>query len=261
MQNRKLTIVAALLLAASAASCGAPGISVMPRYGQTKIEGRVSANALGVQAYNNFNSDLGLDTDDGTLGGRVDLDWAGLHVLVNASKSKFTGSGTTGPAIEVGGVEIGANQPIDTDLEIGLAQGAVTWDFIPGKTFDVGVGLGLAAVGWDTTVTNTTDGTGTNSATVPVPILAGRAKVEFWRAMVSADLGWMDLAYEGDKISYLDLDLLAGVRIFGKSDGFRLLLNAGYRYTDLEGNYDDDATQVDFDTKLTGLYGGLTLAF
>ena len=261
MQTRKLPTVTALLLASLAAACSTPSVSVMPRYGSTKIEGQVATSVGGVSAFNDLNTDLALDKDDGTLGGRVDFDWSGLHVLVNTSKSKFTGSGTTGSDITVGGVTIPAGQPIDTELEIGLNQGAVTWDFFPGQTLDLGLGLGVAGVGWDTTVTNSTFGTGSNSTTVPIPILAGRAKVEFWRAMVSGDLGWMNVAYNGDKLDYLDLDLLAGVRIFGSASGFRLLLNAGYRYTSLAGFYDDGSTEVEFDTTLTGLYGGLTLAF
>ena len=113
----------------------------------------------------------------------------------------------------------------------------------------------------NTTITNTIAGTGSDSTTVPIPILAGRAKVAFWRAIVSADVGWMDLAYDGNELGYLDLDLNAGVRLFGSASGLRLLINGGYRYTDLEGKYDDGDTQVDFDTTLSGLYGGLTLAF
>jgi hypothetical protein len=262
MQIRKLLVVGPLLVACAVASCGGPSISVMPRYGKTKIEGRVSGSALGTTSYNDISTDLGLDEDNGTPGGRVDFGWSGLHVLVSGSRSEFSGSGTTASDITVGDVTIPAGNPINTDLEVTLTQAAVTWDFVPGKTIDAGIGLGLAGVGWDTTVSSSAvPGLGNNATTVAIPILAGRAKFEFWRAMVSGDLGWMDVSYDGKKMGYLDLDLLAGIRLFGDPDGFHVLLNAGYRHTDLEGKYDDGGTQVDFDTTLTGLYGGVTLAF
>ena len=260
MKNNLL--LAVLVHSLACASCAS--VKVIPRLGQMNIDGHIGiADAsTGVTATNDLDT-LGLDDDSSVFSGRVDLQGGGAHATFALSSSSHGGTGVATATLDDGsGSTVMAGSMVDSDFDVTLGEAIVTWDLIPGEAIELGIGLGASVFDLDGALTDLTSGdTVDANQAVPIPVLAVRGGIDLGRLDFSALLGGVDVNIGGDEASFYDLDLMARLELFGKGGKVLGDVVLGYRYVDLQVDYEDGSEAVDAAVRLSGPYLGLSIGF
>jgi hypothetical protein len=242
------------------AACAAPQFGVEPRYGSFEIDGNVGANVGGASA-NNTLADIGIEGSDDVPALAADVQWGSPHLSVLLfQEADYSGTGTLSSDITQGGITITAGTAVDTDLKIGLNSGYLTFDLLPGAP-ELGIGLGV--VGLDLNVQTESQLNGDSIAIdemVPLPVLAGRAGVGFWRIDLSALVGYVSYSSGDDSIDFVDVDVNGRVRLLGEDRGSGWLA-IGYRHVGLDTQFDQNGGTSAADLTLSGPYVGLRFQF
>lgn len=246
-------IVAAIAMTLSA--CSAPTVGLEARYGRLDADGDV-ALATGGAAVRNSLGDLGIDAGEDSLSLRGDVKFGSPHLTLSTEGAQWSGDGTL--TANFGGIVLGT--PVESDLDLSIHRAILTFDLLPIPWVELGLGLGVSALDIQARVEDT--GTSTVEEIdemVPVPELAARLAVEFWRVRVEALVGGMSYNAGGDAARYLDGDLSARVRLggLGPVDGW---LTAGYRLISIDAEFEDGADDIEVDTTFDGVYFGLRLS-
>lgn len=259
--------LAASLLPVLASACAAPAhFSLLPRGGTFDPEGDIAlagtAGTVGITATNSVEA-LGLVEDDGVPGLRTDLGWGVSHWTFAWQQSENGGTGTLEAEISDEDTVIAAGTQVETVFDLGLGEFLLTFDVVPDERFELGLGFGATVFDLDVSVTDPLSGESVDPdrALLPVPLLALRAGVQFWRVDVQALLGGIDFSYEGDSAALYDLDAFARLSLFGASSRAHGALIVGYRYLDLDVDYDEDdgSESLEVDVYFDGPYVGLSL--
>jgi hypothetical protein len=174
--------------------------------------------------------------------------------MVSGQQSTHDGTGTLDSGL--GGIPAG---DVASDLDFGLYTGAFTFDFFPTDLLELGVGLGLSYVELDASFEGGGEVEATDEA-VPLPVLAARLGTRFWRIDASLQGSGLAWSYDGDDILLIDLDLMVKLRLLGGEDHLAGHLTAGYRWVQLELDYDDGSDAAEADLTFDGPYVGLTLS-
>lgn len=257
--SHRLALAGLFALALSA--CSAPAVYVTPRVAQIGISGDI-----GIQQGSNLDAkasidSLDIDDDSSVLGGRVDLLALG-HWTFSAQQSSHSGEGTADAQLSDGTVTISAGDPVKSEIDFGVYSGAWTFDLVPGDTIEVGLGLGVTVLDVNAHFTDqATSGTIKSDELVPVPNLVGRLGANLGPVELSGLVSWIDLGYRDTDASYLDVDAMARVRIFGDSNRFSGHIAAGYRFMDVKANYEDSGNSVGVDVEFSGPWIGLSVSF
>jgi hypothetical protein len=260
---RALVLPLSLLVLAGA--CSTPRLELQPRYGTFEPEGDIAvtgtASGFGVAARNSVEA-LGLQEDEDVFGGRADVRSGIVSWTFAWQGSENGGRGTLEAEISDEDVTIPAGTTVDSVFDLGLGEALVTFDVVPGDTVELGLGLGVSVLDLDVSVSDV----GTGETIEPeeelllVPVLGVRAGVRLWRLQLEALLGGVDLSYDGDDVAFYDLDAFARLDLFGTRSRVRGGVAVGYRFLDLEVDYeDDDETTVDADVDFDGPYVALFL--
>ena len=249
----------AALAALCLAGCATPTIDVALRAQQLELSGDVGAsNANSVTTTNA--SQLGLDDDPVVVSPRVDLVGGPLRLTVDGLLVDYDGEGSVDADFTLGGVTIAGNSEVLSRLDLGLTRATATFTLLPLPVVDIGLGLGLALVDFEAELedSNSNDVVRT-SELAPVPYLAARASASL--GPVDADLlvGFLDVDVGDVDVSYLDVELLARVKLF--SAGVHVQLVGGYRWIGIDVAYDDGDDRVRADLELDGPFLGLSIGF
>ena len=263
--NRSLA-ARSLPLALLASACNTPRFFVVPRGGQFEPEGDIAlsgdAATIGIDATNSVEA-LGFVEDEGVPGLRADVDWGTSHLTLAWQQSEHGGTGTLEAEISDDDTTIPAGTQIESVFDMGLGEVLLTFDLIPGETFELALGLGATVFDLDLSVTDQTSGDTVepDETTFAAPLLAARLGARFWRVDLEALLGGMDVSYDGDSASLYDLDAFARIRLLGPEDRAHGALVVGYRYLDLDLEYDDEdgSGAVDADIYFDGPYVALSI--
>jgi hypothetical protein len=261
--NRSLAACSILL---SLSACSSTHLDILPRGGKFKPDGEIAvsgdAATVGITASNSIEA-LGLVEDDSAPGLRADLDWGSARLTVAWQQSKHGGAGTLEAEISDDDTTIAAGTDIESDFDMGLGEVLLTFDMIPGDTFELGLGLGATFFDLDVAVTDTLTGdtVDPDQSLFGAPLLAVRAGAKFWRLDVQALLGGIDVSYQGDSASLYDFDAFARLSLFGEADKRHGAIVVGYRLLDLDVEYDDEngSGAVDADVSFDGPYVALSL--
>ena len=242
-----------------AASCATPRLEATPAIGAFEIDGSMGiatgttpgANDLGV---------AGLNASESGGGGRVDFKWGLPHLTVSSNLSRHQGTGLSQSALSDGLTAIAPGTNVTTDLGLGIHEGILTFDVLPGS-LELGLGFGLAGVNVDGEFVNS--GTGDVVASdklIGIPLLAARAGVGLGRFEIEGLISGMDADIDGNATRFIDIDLQGRIRLFGGEDHLNGSIVLGYRKVEMDLEYQDDSEQVLTDIELTGPYLGLRLS-
>lgn len=259
ISSRKVAAVAALL--GSLAGCSLPRAMVTPRLGTFDVKGDIAVSSSGASASNSVDS-VGLVEDDSVFGGRVDLAWGGIELSASAQTSTHDGDGVLEADVSQGGTTISAGTSVASALDLGLYNALLTFDLVPGDTFELGIGPGISVIDIQASFTDTTtsDQVSTDEV-VPVPLLVLRAGAQLGPVHVSALVGGMKVSIDGNDATYLDVDLMGRLRLLGDGDHMTGWLTVGWREVDIDVQYDDGGDSVDADLTFSGPYFGVTIGF
>jgi hypothetical protein len=247
--------IAATLVALSLLACVSPTLDVGVHYGEYSLDGGLGFGSGGISGTTPLRR-IGLG-DDSPVGASATVGLGSTMLLFSATTPSFKGSGTFDANIDIGGVTINQGADVTSELNIGMYQGLLLFEIIPGSTVDLAIGLGVNML--DLSGSFTEDGTPTKLSldqAIPIPVLATRAGVELGPVGLSALVTWMGVSYEGSDLDALDLDLRAQMDIFGPMIGY-----AGYRNTSLDIFYKDESDFGDFDVSISGFYIGTGVSF
>ena len=249
------------LLALPLFACSAPSASVGVHVGQFALDGDLglaTAAAGGAVTPTSFDG-LGLGDDSTSLGADVLLNFGIPTLVLSAVQADFSGSGALADDFTVGNGTIPGGTSVASALDVSMYQAFFLFEVVPGDTVDLAIGLGVDMLEFDGSFTGTVVGNSETLAldqTVPVPVLGARAAVALGPVALSAFLTGADWELGDLEVSAVDLDLRAGVNVYGPLDGF-----LGYRKNSLDIDYVDgeDAGQLDFG--IGGLYLGVQAGF
>ena len=133
---------------------------------------------------------------------------------------------------------------------------------MPGDTFELGLGLGATVIDLDVSVTDVLTGqtVDPDRTLFVAPLLALRGGVQLGNFDVQALLGGIDVSYQGDSAALYDLDAFARLSFFGRANSGHGAVLVGYRYVDLDVNYDDQngSGAVDANVGFAGPYVALS---
>ena len=236
-----------------AVACGAPRIDVAPRYGQVELEGDLAIGSGGASL-----EQAGLGDEEDALGLQADFKWGSPHLSISTQSSEHSGSGTLDAGLGLGGVTIPVGASVDSDLDLGLHQGILTFDLVPTDTLELGLGFGVAAVDFDARFRSATETVETDQF-LAVPVVAVRGVVRVWRLEVGALVSGMQADIDDESIDVLDLDARVLLRFPGGS-GIAGHLMLGYRWQELSLEYEDSNEDIELDTDFRGPYLGLVLS-
>jgi hypothetical protein len=251
----------ALGLALAAAGCQAPSLDVTPRFVKLDLEGDLAASSGALSGASNWDR-LGLDDEPTSFAPRADLHAGPLDLTLDYAAASFSGTGTTDSQLELDGVTIPLGATVESELDLATLRLTSTWDVVPGDLVTLGLGFGIAAIDSrarieDTLTNNVVD----SDEIVPLPYGALRLGFDFGPLELEG-LGSVLAIDVGDaEASYIDVDALARWRVLGGDDRISLSIAAGYRFADIEIEYDDGTDTVAIDAQISGPWVGATVTF
>lgn len=248
--------IAAVLVSLSLLACASPTLDVGVNYGQYSLDGALGFGSGGVTGTTPL-GDIGLGEDDNPVGVFATIGLGSPMLLFSVTTPSFEGDGILNATIDIGGTTIGAGELVHSELEVGMYQGLLLFEIIPGSTVDMAIGLGVNIL--DLSGSFTEDLTGDQvilDQALPIPVFAGRAGIEVGPVELSGLLTWIGASYDGNDLDTFDLDLRAEMEIFGPMTGY-----LGYRNTSLDINYQDGPDFGDFDVTISGIYFGAGISF
>jgi hypothetical protein len=248
--------IAAALISCSLLACASPTLDVGVNYGQYSLDGNLGFGSGGVSGVTPLDG-IGLGEDDNPVGITATIGLGSPMLVFSATTPSFEGDGTLSADIDIDGTIINAGANVHSQLEVGMLQGLLLFEMVPGSTVDFALGLGVNML--DLSGNFTEDGTGTEvvlDQALPIPVLAGRVGVEAGPVGLSALVTWIGISYEDNDLDAMDLDLRAEMGLFGPMVGY-----AGYRNTSLDIFYQDGADFGKFDVTISGVYFGVGVSF
>lgn len=245
-----------IVLTFLAAGCAAPSTSVTPILGALSLDGSIATGSSGGGNSTSFDA-LGLGTYEAAPGVKAQFGLLGGLLSVSAMQSEYEGSGTTNGALQIGGQSIDADTDVNSELELLLARALFTWNLMPLGPVEFGVGFGASLIDLDLSLTEqaTGDKLETEGA-LPVPLAAVRASWTWGPVRMRAELSGIAYTVDGDEMQLFDGDLESSVTLYESS-----LLVVGYRWIDIEAEYEDDGDPVEADLELSGFYFGVRFSF
>lgn len=240
------------------AACAIPSLDVQGRYSPMNISGSAgfASGAVGGSA---DLEEAGLD-DDNVPSLRMDLKFGAPHLVALAQAPSFSGSGQVDATLTDGTNTILVGADVDSQVDLGQYTLGLLFDLFPGDTIELALGFGVTYLDLDARFRESGGATVSSTQSVPVPMLMGAGSVWIGPVELAALAGAMQLDYDGDSASYLDADVYARWKLFGGRELLRTSLLLGYRYTNLEVDYEDGSSDVDVDFAIEGAYIGLEVS-
>jgi len=249
----------ALALLALTASCSAPSVTIVPAAIENSLTGSISGTTGGGVAGSNDLDSIGLGESEIVFTPKVDLNFMSSEISISTSSTSFAGSGTLEAEIEFDGEAVGVGTDVDTEMDVTATSVLWTFNFVNADTAHFGLGLGLSGLDFDLAIQET--GNPLNSTTsdevLPVPLIGLRAGGDLGPVRLEASYATLQVDADGGEIAVNDLDIYAGLDVFGDSGSVVL----GYRSFDVDASYDDGADSVALELGLGGPYLGVRLGF
>jgi hypothetical protein len=246
---------AAALLSLLLPACALPSWTVEPRLGPVALRGRTGLDE-GAASPDNSRDEVGLENDTAALGLRGDAALVGRHLTVTLQESAHDGDGTLGADLMADGTTIAAGTDVSTDLTLGIASAALTFDQVLGPNVGLGFGLAVLDVDLETRTIGGTDRIAIDER-VPLPFLAGRVGTRLGPVEVEGLASALYVSALGQRFHYLDLDLRGRLQLFTTLPRVRAWLTFGLRRTDLDLDFDVGSDEASVDWVLLGPYIGV----
>lgn len=181
---------------------------------------------------------LGLGTSseaEATLGMR----WKRLSARLVYLPSDFTGDGALRQALDFGnGPVIGGNTPINSNIEVVMTLANVEYDLLGRTDMDWGVGGGFGKVDLDIGLVPETGPEVRINGDVPFGYLTTTYMKRWQKFSASIGVQGLSVSMGEYAITYKSLALAGAYKIYSRP-GMQLDAFAGYRYVDLEYDFDD----------------------
>lgn len=247
-----------------AAACSTPSLDLTPRLALLEPEGSFGFNDTGgAQVSQDLQDNFGLEKDSSSIGLRADLDLGAPHLTASIQGSTHDGQGRLSGEVEYDGEVIDDGASVSTGFDLTNYSFIATWDLIPTDLFELGLGLGanLLDIRMDVQSNDDPSQSIAFDELAPVPVVAVRVGGEIGPVSLSGLASGLSVSVGDLDATYIDLDLMAKLRLLGDRGKLAGSLAAGWRHTKLDAELDDEADQVDLDLAFSGPWFGATIGF
>ena len=189
--------------------------------------------------------------------------WKRLGVQLVYLPSEFTGEGTLVRGLDFGnGPVIGGSTPISSDIKVAMTLANVEYDLLGRADMDWGIGVGFGKVDLNIGLVPEIGPDVTISGDVPFGYLTTTYTKRWQNLSASVGVQGVSVSMGEYSIAYKSLSLAGAYKIYSR-DKMRLDVLAGYRYVDLEYDFDDDnsGARTSTDFSIAGPYIGLRIAW
>jgi hypothetical protein len=260
--GKRMTVFILLtgILLMTAPACSTPKVSPMLRVASLDISGDLDFKGGGIINSSTSASRLGLD-EETVFQPRVDLDWPRCHLSVEGFQADYDGTGTLNNTLTLGGITIPFNTPVSSDWELGFYRAVFTYDFFPIEFFELGLGGGLGMLDYDLEMRSLSSASRISSDDdLYFAFLSVRAYKEFGKFDALAMVSGLSADIDDEDMSYFDTEASVGYQLFGDENLNGRLL-AGYRFINVDYEYDDKGRDVELDADFDGPFIGFRLVF
>ena len=241
------------------AGCNAvPDLSITPRVGRLALDGDIGVSSSGTIVSSSVEG-LGLGNDETIFSPRVDCAWGPLDLSVAGYRAEVAGTGAAEASLDLGGVVINAGDPVRSGLDFSTYTAGLTYDFVPGNTFDLGLGIGVQSLDFDATIESISTGASIRSQeSFLLPVLAARAELQLGSFGFTALASGLSGKASGVDATLINLDLAARYT-FARGHGVNGDLVLGWQTMSLDVQYTDQGSDVAANLDIGGPYLGLTI--
>ncbi|MEM9800294.1 MAG: hypothetical protein AAGA20_08210 [Planctomycetota bacterium] len=251
------SVFPAVLATLALASCSGPSVSVAPFIANVGLQGDLAITDDGGSNADSSFDDLGLGDNEAVFGGLVRFGFGGGELSISGYSVGFEGEGTVDGDLVYEGTVISANTDVATELDLDTARALFTWDIIPIRGVELGIGIGATLLDLEINIQELGSSNRIDTDQLfPVPLIAVRAAWTWGPVELRADAGGLVFEYDDAEAAVFDVGLSGAVDFLGIGD-----LVVGYKFMDIDAEYEDDATFIDADLELSGWYGGLRFGF
>ena len=247
--------VSGLGLLVALASCADLEFRAYAGYMQAEMTGDVGLASSGlpnvVTATVDVEDALGTD-EEGSIYVRTEFEMGIVRVTGSAFQYESGGPGVL--LADFGNIPAGV--AVDTDMEVNVIKGAVTFDVIDFGYLRLSPGVAVDYFDVDTTVTAVGFGISERlEVDVPVPMPILQAEVDIGPVAVTAEGGGMAINYSDVKGTYWDFEGMVRWKALSFFEAF-----AGYRWIHVDSDGTASGQDYDADVNLRGWFvgGGLT---
>lgn len=259
LTTNRLLLLAGIACSLLIMGCSTPGVLIMPRVGSLDIDGKLKFES-GALTSSADDSDLDLD-EDSVFQPRVDLNWEDLHISASGTWAEYSGTGTVNRSLSFGGNTINFGTPVHTELDLNLYTLNLVYDVLPNEFVELGLGGGAGYVAYDADIRATA---GTNrietDEDMPFIFLAARVAKEIDPLFFLAYIHGASWNSGDEDLAYYEIDALATVRVF-RHEGTEGRILGGYRWIDLDYEYDYRSSTTELNGTFQGPYIGFMISF
>ncbi len=246
--------------------CYTPTVDFMPRVVLVDLTGNFASTPEGAASSGSNDVDvLGLSNDDQVAPApRIDLNSGRWDWTVDWIGSEFDGRGIVQNEFTIDGVTFETGASVQSDAELGFTRALVTYDFMADPEINLGLGLGASIYQFDAQIVDVVDGDISDTDQLGIlPYLAGRAGWRVGDFDVQALVTYLDVEITDIDARYLDADAFARWTFRGRDEGWTGAVVAGYRWIDLDANYEEEPQNenLDWELRYQGPYMGLSFGF
>ena len=255
MQTSLRSVVSAAL-GLIAAACSMPGGRVQVGYLSAELSGTASLEAssggLSAAARADVEDTFGLREPSDSIYLRAEFDAGLLRVTASGFRYEQTGTGL----LEASFGDLAAGTLVTSDLRLGAAKAAVTFDVIDVGGFRLSPGIGVDLLELDATVSSQSIAQSERvDEILPMPLVVLQGEVDFGPAAVVVEVGGMDVELGDLGGQVWDAEAMLSLRPTSIIELF-----AGYRWisVDAHGLSSDRDFRTDFELQGWFAGGGFT---
>ncbi len=258
------SILSAFSVVLLGASCSVPAVRPWGRVGYLHLDGDIAASAGPASASVSADS-LGLDNYEAIPNIGADFDWDPIHLAVEGLVAKYQGSGfaTTELSIDNDGspIVIPLGTQVESEIDVGLYLARATWDILPSAPVDLGIGVGGGlidyGVSFDATILTQPRSVGIDDE-LPFGFLTARVGRQLGDFELLGHISGLGFEFGNEEINFIDIEGSLIWTFWYMKTG-AAALEVGYRYIELDYEFDPSRGNFSVDAALRGPFVGLSV--
>ncbi len=254
------TIFGAFLFVTLVTSCSTPSMRPFARVGYMHLDGDITASAGPVNAIVDVDS-LGLGNGEAVPSLGADFEWDPLTVAVEGLVARYDGAGIAEADFSGQGQTITLGTPLESQIDLGLYQARATWDLMPSSPFDVGFGVGggLIDYGISFDPTNVEPSIDIDE-NLPFGFLTARVGRKFGDFELLGLASGFGFDFGDEEIQFTEFQGSLIWSLWDMKAG-SAALELGYRYIEIDYEFDPSQGNFDVDATLDGFFVGASMRF
>lgn len=253
------SILSASVTVLLVASCSVTSVRPWGRVGYLHLDGDIAGSVGPVSAGVSVDS-LGLDDHEAVPNIGADFDWDPIHLAVEGLVAGYDGTGITDAVLSIPGhPPIMPNTPVESKVDVGIYQARATWDLLPSAPLDLGIGVGVGLIDYGLSIrpTSSPEPHGIDDE-LPFGFLTARVGRKFGNFEFLGHISGLGFEFDDEEINFIDLEGSL-IWTFWYMETGAAALEVGYRYIEIDYDFDPSLGHFNADGTLEGPFAGLSV--